>query len=92
MDKVTLKIKLIEARGNASTLKEEHANYQSGGNLNPEDVRDADDDSHREQTEEYLQALEREIHQRENEIKTFRDLAFCDAHLGRGAGNDGGIL
>jgi len=57
-------------------LRQESASYQSGGSLNLEDVRDADDNSHREETEEYLQAMERQIHQRENEIKVLRDLDF----------------
>ena len=77
MDKVTLKTTLIKAQQETlQRLKDEYASYQSGGNLNLEDVRDADDNSHREQTEEYLQAMERQIHQRENEIKTLRDLDF----------------
>lgn len=77
MDKVTLKATLIKAhRDTLRRLREEYAGYQSGGNLNLEDVRDADDNSHREQTEEYLQALERQIHQRESEIETLRDLDF----------------
>lgn len=77
MDKVTLKTTLIKAHEETlQRLRNEYANNQSGGNLNLEDVRDADDNSHREQTEEYLQAMERQIHQRENEIKTLRDLDF----------------
>lgn len=77
MDKVTLKATLIKAHQEIlQSLKNEYAGYQSGGNLNLEDVRDADDNSHREQTEEYLQAMERQIHQRENEIKVLRDLDF----------------
>ena len=77
MDKVTLKATLIKAHQETlERLKDEYANYQSGGNLNLDDVRDADDNSHREQTEEYLQAMERQIHQRENELKVLRDLDF----------------
>lgn len=77
MDKITLKATLIKAHQETlQRLREEYAGYQSGGDLNLEDVRDADDDSHREQTEEYLQAMERQIHQRENEIKVLRDVDF----------------
>ena len=77
MDKVTLKATLIKAHQETlQRLRDEYASYQSGGNLNLDDVRDADDNSHREQTEEYLQAMERQIHQRENEIKVLRDLDF----------------
>ena len=77
MDKVTLKTTLIKAHQETlQRLRDEYASYQSGGNLNLDDVRDADDNSHREQTEEYLQAMERQIHQRENEIKVLRDLDF----------------
>lgn len=77
MDKVILKTTLIKAHQETlQRLRDEYASYQSGGNLNLEDVRDADDNSHREQTEEYLQAMERQIHQRENEIKVLRDLDF----------------
>jgi hypothetical protein len=77
MDKVTLKSTLIKAHQETlQRLRDEYASYQSGGNLNLEDVRDADDNSHREQTEEYLQAMERQIHQRENEIKVLRDVDF----------------
>lgn len=77
MDKITLKATLINAHQQTlQRLRDEYASYQSGGDLNLEDVRDADDNSHREQTEEYLQALERQIHQRENEIETLRNLDF----------------
>jgi hypothetical protein len=77
MDKFTLKATLIKAHQETlERLKSEYASYQSGGNLNPEDVRDADDNSHREQTEEYLQAMERQIRQRQNEIETLRNLDF----------------
>ncbi|PWV51946.1 hypothetical protein [Chitinophaga sp. S165] len=77
MDKITLKAKLIKAHQETlQRLKDEYASYQSDGDLNLEDVRDADDNSHREQTEEFLQAMERQIHQRENEIKQLRDLDF----------------
>jgi hypothetical protein len=77
MDKVSLKSTLIKAhRETLQRLKDEYASYQSGGNLNLEDVRDADDDSHREQTEEYLEALERQINQRENELEMLQNLDF----------------
>lgn len=77
MDKITLKTTLIKAHQETLlSLKDDYANYQSDGNLNLEDVRDADDNSHREQTEEYLQAMERQIHQRESEIKMLRSLDF----------------
>ena len=77
MDKVALKTTLIKAQQETlPRLRDEFAGYQSGGDLNLEDVRDADDNSHREQTEEYLQAMERQIHQRENEIGMLRDLDF----------------
>ena len=77
MDKVILKAALIKQHEETlQRLRDEYASYQSGGNLNLEDVRDADDNSHREQTEEYLQAMERQIHQRENEIKVLRDVDF----------------
>jgi hypothetical protein len=77
MDKIALKATLIKAhKETLQRLKEEYASYQTGGNLNLEEVRDADDNSHREQTEEYLEALERQIHQREHELKMLRDLDF----------------
>ena len=77
MDKVILKSTLIKAhRETLQRLKDEYAGHQSGGDLNLEDVRDADDDSHREQTEEFLQAMEIQIHQREDEIKMLLDLDF----------------
>lgn len=77
MDKVALKTTLLKVhRETLQRIRDEYAGYQSGGDLNLEDVRDADDDSHREQTEEYLQALERQIHQREKEINALRDLDF----------------
>ena len=77
MVKVALKTTLIKAQQETlQRLRDEYAGYQSGGDLNLEDVRDADDNSHREQTEEYLQAMERQIHQRENEIGMLRDLDF----------------
>ena len=77
MDKVALKQTLIKAHEETlQNLKDEYASYQSEGNLNLDDVRDADDSSHREQAEEYLQAMERQIHQREKEIKLLRNLDF----------------
>ena len=48
MDKVTLKATLIKAHQETlQRLKDEYASYQSGGNLNLEDVRDAYDNSQR---------------------------------------------
>lgn len=77
MDKVALKTTLIKAhRETLERLRNEYENYQSEGNLNLDEVRDADDDSHREQAEEFLQALERQIHQREKEINMLRELDF----------------
>ena len=77
MDKVALKTTLIQAhRETLERLRNEYENYQSEGNLNLDEVRDADDDSHREQAEEFLQALERQIHQREKEINMLRELDF----------------
>ncbi|HTE29346.1 MAG TPA: hypothetical protein VK666_03170 [Chryseolinea sp.] len=77
MDKVILKTTLIKAHQETlQRLRDEYESYQSDGNLNLEDVRDADDNSHREQTEELLQAMERQIHQRESEIKMLHDLDF----------------
>lgn len=77
MDKVTLKTTLIKAQQETlQRLRDEYASYQSGGNLNLEDVRDADDNSHREETEEFLQAMERQIRQQENEIKILHDVDF----------------
>ena len=77
MDKVSIKATLIKAHQETlQRLRNEYASHQSGGDLNIEDVRDADDNSHREQTEEILQAMERQIHQREHEIKVLRELDF----------------
>ncbi len=77
MDKVTLKATLIKQHEETlQRLRDDYANYQKGGNLNLEDVQDADDNSHKIQTEEYLEALERQIHQRENEIEMLRNLDF----------------
>jgi hypothetical protein len=77
MDKICLKTTLVKAhKETLQRLRDEYAGYQGDGNLNLEEVRDADDNSHREQAEEYLQALERQIHQRENEIETLRNLDF----------------
>ena len=77
MDKVALKAKLLkDHQASLDELKEEYAGYQRGGDLNLEDVRDADDNSHREQTEEYLYALERQIRQREEEISKLKSLDF----------------
>ena len=69
MDKLTLKATLIKAQSETlEQLRNEFANNQSG-RLSLEDVRDADDNSHREQTEEYLQSMERQIYQREKELE-----------------------
>lgn len=77
MDKITLKATVIKAHQETlQRLRDDYASYQSGSNLNLEDVRDVDDNSHRRQTEEYLEALERQIHQREDEIIMLRDLDF----------------
>lgn len=77
MDKVTLKATLIKQHEETlQRLRDDYANYQKGGNLNLDDVQDADDNSHKIQTEEYLEALERQIHQRENEIEMLRNLDF----------------
>lgn len=77
MDKLTLKNTILKSHQETlERLKNEYKNYQSGGDLNLEDVRDLDDSSHREETEEYLQPLERQIHQREMEIEKLRDLDF----------------
>lgn len=77
MDKTTLKAALIKAHQEVlQHLRVEYISCQNSGNLNLDDVRDADDNSHRRQTEEYLETLERQIHQRHNEIKALRDLDF----------------
>lgn len=77
MDKVILKATLIKAHQETlQRLRDDYASYQSEINPNLEDVRDADDISHRRQTQEYLEALERQIYQRENEITMLRDLDF----------------
>lgn len=77
MDKVILKATLIKAHQQIlQRLRDDYASYQSGGDPNLEEIQDADDNSHRRQTEEYLEALERQIHQRENEIQILRDLDF----------------
>jgi hypothetical protein len=77
MDKLELKAMLIRAHEETlAQLQREFADNQRESNLSLEDVRDADDDSHREQTEEYLQSLERQIHQREEELKKLRMLDF----------------
>ncbi|UAY56011.1 hypothetical protein [Arachidicoccus terrestris] len=77
MDKIHLKANLIKAHEQTiQGLKEDYANLQTEGNLNLEDVRDLDDNSHREQAEEYLYALERQISQRETELRQLRNLDF----------------
>ena len=77
MDKIALKATLIKTHQETlQRLKEEYASNQAGGNLNLEEVWDANDNSHREQTEEYLGPLERQIHQREHELKMLRTLDF----------------
>jgi hypothetical protein len=77
MDKVDLKATLIKAhKETLQRLKDDYATYQNGADLSLDEVRDADDISHREQTEEYLHALEKQIHQRENELEMLRNLDF----------------
>jgi hypothetical protein len=77
MDKLALKATLIKAHlETLDQLKNEFADNQRESNLSLEDVRDADDDSHREQTEEYLQSLQRQIQQREKELEKLRNLDF----------------
>lgn len=77
MDKLILKNTILKAHQETlDRLKKEYASYQSGGDLNLEDVRDLDDNSHREETEEYLEALETQIHQREWEIDKLQGLDF----------------
>ena len=44
MDKIIIKATLIKAHQETlQRLREEYASYQSGGNLNLDDVRDADE-------------------------------------------------
>jgi len=77
MDKLALKETLIKAHQETlEQLNIEYATNRSGGNLSLDDVHDADDHSHRKQTEEYLQAMEKQIHQREIEIERLRSLDF----------------
>jgi hypothetical protein len=77
MDKLTLKNTILKAQQETiDRLKKEYESYQSGGDLNLEDVRDLDDNSHREETEEYLQALETQIRQREWELEKLQGLDF----------------
>ncbi len=77
MDKLTLKATLIKAQSETlEQLRNEFANNQSESRLSLEDVRDADDNSHREQTEEYLQSMERQIYQREKELGNLLNLDF----------------
>ena len=77
MDKVILKATLVKQHEKTlQRLRDDYADHQTEGNLNLEDVRDADDNSHREQAGEYLQALERQIRQREKEIELLRELDF----------------
>lgn len=77
MDKLTLKNTILKSHQETlEQLKKEYKNYQSGGDLNREEVNDLEDHSHREETEEYLQPLERQIHHREREIENLRDLDF----------------
>jgi hypothetical protein len=77
MDKLALKATLIKSHQETlDQLKNEFANNQRESKLSLDDVRDADDDSHREQTEEYLQSLERQIRQREKELEKLRNLDF----------------
>ncbi|HEX5171944.1 MAG TPA: hypothetical protein VFW11_22350 [Cyclobacteriaceae bacterium] len=75
MDKISLKVTLIKAHQETlQRLKDDYVSYQSGDN--PEEAQDADDFSHKTQTEEYLEALEHQIRQRESEIETLRALDF----------------
>ena len=77
MDKLALKETLTKAHQETlEELKTEYATNRSGGNLSLDDVHDADDHSHRKQTEEYLQGIEKQIHQREKEIERLRSLDF----------------
>jgi hypothetical protein len=77
MDKLALKETLIKAHQETlDQLKIEYSSNRGGGNLSLEEVRDADDYSHRKQTEEYLQAMEKQIQQREKEIERLRSLDF----------------
>lgn len=83
MDKLALKDTLIKAhRETLEELKTEYATNRTGENLSLDDVHDADDHSHRKQTEEYLQAMEKQIHQREMEIERLRSLDFSRKTLG----------
>lgn len=77
MDKITLKATLI--RQHEDTLQgllADYANYRKGGILSLGDVHDADDTSHKTQAEEYLEVLEKQIHQRENELEALKNLDF----------------
>ena len=77
MDKLALKQTLIKAQEETlEELKTEYASNRSGGNLSLDDVHDADDLSHRKQTEEYLKGMEDQIRQREKEIERLRSLDF----------------
>ncbi|WP_242917270.1 hypothetical protein [Pontibacter liquoris] len=77
MDKLTLKATLIKAHHQTlQRLRAAYVTFQKGGNLDLTDVQDLDDHSHREQAEEYLQALERQIHQREDEMEMLYSLDF----------------
>lgn len=77
MDKLALKGTLIKAHQETlEQLKRDYTSNRSGGNLSLDDVLDADDHSHRKQTEEYLKAIEKQILQREKEIEKLRSLDF----------------
>lgn len=77
MDKVNLKATLIKAHQETlQRLKDEYENFQNGSDVNLERGQDADDNSHREQAEEYLHTLGKQIHQREKEIEILRNLDF----------------
>ena len=77
MDKFELKETLIKAHQETlEELRVEFASNRSGGNLTIDDVQDADDHSHRKQTEEYLKAIEKQIDLREKEIERLRSLDF----------------
>ena len=82
MDKLALKETLIKAHQETlEELKTEYASNRSAGNLSLDDVHDADDLSHRKQTEEYLKGMENQIQQREKEIERLRSVDFGDKTL-----------
>ncbi len=78
MDKVTLKTTLIKAHQETlQRLKDEYASQQSGGNLNLEDVRDADDNStQRTDGRIFAGHWKGRFISGRSEIKVLRDLDF----------------